>query len=122
MTETRLTEVLLAALVGCLWFALAKERKRLRVLSHFVFGIVYFSVNTASRLAPAGEMAKPEAYLNSLLEDISVAVERDSRLPWAEPFIDHYGRLFEGEGFPELYREFHRYFSGRWNSAKAEHR
>ena len=111
MFETRMIDLLLLAFLIYVYIGLRKERKRVRVLSHFVFAVIYFSVDTAERVTPGEERGlltknelTPEAlwngYLNSVLERIARAVERDSRLPTMEQFIKSERALFQGEGFP----------------------
>ncbi|MGA3099094.1 MAG: hypothetical protein ABSF25_21770 [Bryobacteraceae bacterium] len=117
-------DLFLFALLIYLYLELKKGRQRVRVLSHFVGAVIHFSVDLACRVAPDDEKRSEKlkgdlwtAYLRAVLERVSVDIERDSRLPQQESFIKHCATLFQGDGFPELYSEFHRYFSDRFHKA-----
>ncbi|MGD0771512.1 MAG: hypothetical protein ABSC05_01690 [Candidatus Solibacter sp.] len=96
-------DLLLLAFLIYLYSALRKERKRVQILSHFVSGVIYYSVDTAGRAAP--ENVRQSASRFTSTNETSNSVDWVPSVVWDACF----NRMLE-----RIYREFDNHYGAVW--------
>ena len=129
MLEPRIIELLLLAGLIYMYRALRRESKRVRILSHFVSGAIYYSVDTTSNtaseddgrsaasIAPSGRKSLDrvlwDAHLDWMLQRIYCELEVDYGAEALWRFVKRDRTLFDrwasDGGFTTLYRRLHKY-------------